>query len=391
MSAERMLSLALPINVKLPKDHKNEYPTDQKNEHPFEQSQFDAIQFMNKMYPDESSLEDLDTFMTVLKKQVRSLDADMYRTVRANGGAHARAKQDVVSAQAQMSELFAKIQDHSWNLELFAKIQDIQRKSDESENVVQEICRDIKKLDVAKKHLTGSITALRRLAMLESAVSAAATSRDQYKKCANLLEAINQLMEYFEQYNTSPKAVTEQLKDAVIDDFKILLGKADVPLSAENVDRLSAACLVVHAMNPKVRDQLVDWVCEKESNTYQAIFSASSEAGKLDKFERRYLWFKSRLDEKRDQFGLFPENWRVAQTVCLEFCTITKAHLARILSEEDAELRKDIGPLVKAVVATNKFEKDMAVLFGGGAAAVDEGGPSLVEEVRRGMAGVIVV
>ena len=36
--------------------------------------------------------------------------------------------------------------------------------------MVQEICRDIKKLDYAKKHLTHTITALRRLAMLISAV-----------------------------------------------------------------------------------------------------------------------------------------------------------------------------------------------------------------------------
>lgn len=56
-------------------------------------------------------------------------------------------------------------------MELFTKIRDIQRKSEESEAMVQEICRDIKKLDYAKKHLTNSITALRRLAMLTAAVT----------------------------------------------------------------------------------------------------------------------------------------------------------------------------------------------------------------------------
>ena len=35
--------------------------------------------------------------------------------------------------------------------------------------MVQEICRDIKKLDYAKRHLTTSITTLRRLSMLISA------------------------------------------------------------------------------------------------------------------------------------------------------------------------------------------------------------------------------
>lgn len=54
--------------------------------------------------------------------------------------------------------------------ELFAKINEIRRKAEQSEIMVQEICRDIKKLDYAKKHLTSTITALRRLAMLINAV-----------------------------------------------------------------------------------------------------------------------------------------------------------------------------------------------------------------------------
>ena len=38
---------------------------------------------------------------------------------------------------------------------------------------MQEICRDIKKLDYAKKHLTATITALRRLGMLGALCSVA--------------------------------------------------------------------------------------------------------------------------------------------------------------------------------------------------------------------------
>ena len=142
------------------------------------------------------------------------------------------------------------------------QVRDIQRKAEESEGMVQDICRDIKKLDFAKKHLTNTITALRRLAMLTAAVGGVcalpscrrclfvhvcsllwffprphtcpaappplhllvdATSapphpsvppsdleevagrRDQYKKCANLLEAVHQLMDYFQQYESIPK------------------------------------------------------------------------------------------------------------------------------------------------------------------------------------------
>ena len=66
-------------------------------------------------------------------------------------------RQDLSSATAAIDELFGKIND-------------IRRKAEQSEVMVQEICRDIRKLDYAKQHLTQSITALRRFAMLCNAV-----------------------------------------------------------------------------------------------------------------------------------------------------------------------------------------------------------------------------
>jgi hypothetical protein len=42
----------------------------------------------------------------------------------------------------------------------------MKEKAEQSEVMVQEICRDIRKLDFAKKHITTTITALHRLAML---------------------------------------------------------------------------------------------------------------------------------------------------------------------------------------------------------------------------------
>jgi len=49
---------------------------------------------------------------------------------------------------------------------LFTKMETIKVKAQQSEEMVTEITRDIKSLDYAKRHLTASITALRRLNML---------------------------------------------------------------------------------------------------------------------------------------------------------------------------------------------------------------------------------
>lgn len=50
--------------------------------------------------------------------------------------------------------------------DLHFKIIEIKKKADASEQMVQEICRDIRQLDVAQKHLTDTINALARLQTL---------------------------------------------------------------------------------------------------------------------------------------------------------------------------------------------------------------------------------
>lgn len=47
--------------------------------------------------------------------------------------------------------------------ELFTKVGEIKRKASESEQMVQEICRDIRDLDFAKRNLSTAIDALRKL------------------------------------------------------------------------------------------------------------------------------------------------------------------------------------------------------------------------------------
>nr|ADI46897.1 VPS53Af [Volvox carteri f. nagariensis] len=364
----------------------------------FDSEDFEPTKLINQLYPDESSLTDLDKFVTVLKKQIQQVDQEIFNAVRSQGGAHARARQDLTVAHGQIEELFTKIRD-------------IQRKSEESEVTVQEICRDIKKLDYAKKHLTNSITALRRLAMLTAAVTdleALCDRRDQYRKCANLVEAVHQLMEYFQQYEAISKvrsialrlaAVEAKLQYAVLNDFKILIGgpaNDGLKMPPENLERLATACLVVDVLGKEVQDQVMDWLCDREMSIYQSAFGgavgmmvgataaaddrgaavAAAHATRLDKFEQRFVWFRERLKEKREVWGVFPQHWKVPQMLCLTFCKITKAHLKRILSDEEAlaGLRSDVGPLLKAVVATNRFERDMAALFGGGGGRQGAGG-----------------
>lgn len=87
------------------------------------------------------------------------MDSEILSAVRAQSSGGVRARTNLTAARAAIEELFGRVRE-------------IQRKAEQSELMVQEICRDIKKLDYAKKHLTATITALRRLSMLVNAVGA---------------------------------------------------------------------------------------------------------------------------------------------------------------------------------------------------------------------------
>lgn len=51
---------------------------------------------------------------------------------------------------------------------------------------------------------------------------------------------------------------------------------------------------------------------------------------------------------------------------------LPQAAVKRLLSDNEEAVREDVGPLIKTVVATNKFEREMAAMFGGGAAQDDD-------------------
>lgn len=48
---------------------------------------------------------------------------------------------------------------------------------------------------------------------------------------------------------------------------------------------------------PQVRDQVMDWMCDREMNIYQMFSSQTMDVSKLDRFERRFHWWVMFLHE----------------------------------------------------------------------------------------------
>lgn len=156
--------------------------------------EFDAQEWVNRRFPDEASLAGLDKCIATTEAEVKDLDESVLDTVREQSTAGQLAARDISDAKDSIGDLHDKILE-------------IKRKAVASEQMVQEICRDIRQLDVAKRHLTNTIMTLARLKTLASAVEQLAehTRRRAYELAAPVLEAAIQLFTHFTDYRDVPK------------------------------------------------------------------------------------------------------------------------------------------------------------------------------------------
>ncbi|KAG2602721.1 hypothetical protein PVAP13_5KG704800 [Panicum virgatum] len=333
-----------------------------------------ALEYINQMFPTEASLSGVEPLMQKIQSEIRRVDASILAAVRQQSNSGTKAKEELAAATNAVQELVHKIHE-------------IKTKAEQSESMVQEICRDIKKLDCAKRHITTTITALHRLTMLVSAVEQlqVMASKRQYKEAAAQLEAVNQLCSHFEAYRDVPKItelrekfknIKKILKSHVFSDFSSL-GTGKETEDPMLLQQLSDACLVVDALEPSVREELVKNFCSKELTSYRQIFEGA-ELAKLDKTERRYAWIKRRLRSNEDTWKIFPPSW---------------AQLVDILN--NLKEKPDVATLLLAFQRTIEFEEELAEKFSGGTGTArnkesasddeEEGGEhnKIVSDIRR--------
>lgn len=338
-----------------------------------------ALEYINQMFPTEASLSGVEPLMQQIQSEIRHVDASILAAVRQQSNSGTKAKEDLAAATHAVQELMYKIHE-------------IKTKAGQSETMVQEICRDIKKLDFAKRHITTTITALHRLTMLVSAVEQlqVMASKRQYKEAAAQLEAVNQLCSHFEAYRDVPKIaelrekfknIKKILKSHVFSDFSSL-GTGKETEEANLLQLLSDACLVVDALEPSVREELVKNFCNKELTSYRQIFEGA-ELAKLDKTERRYAWIKRRLRTNEDVWKVFPPAWHVDYLLCIQFCKLTRLQLVDILNS--LKEKPDVGTLLLALQRTLEFEEELADKFGGNATSRDKdvGSDEEVDEAKN--------
>lgn len=132
--------------------------------------------------------------------------------------------------------------------------------------------------------------------------------------------------------------------------------------------KLSDSCLVVDALEPSVREELVNNFCSRELTSYEQIFEGA-ELAKLDKTERRYAWIKRRIRTNEEIWKIFPASWHVPYRLCIQFCKQTRKQVESILV--NMKEKPVVAILLLALQSTVEFEKELEKKFGGGVPTKD--------------------
>ena len=339
---------------------------------PLDATDFDVVDYLNAQFPSERSIPRLDPFIKDVTLQIASLDDEISRAVHAQAEAGARAARDIADARAAMAELEGKV-----GL--------IRSKAEESEAIVADICKDIKRLDRAKRNLQSTITALKRMHMLTSAVDQLrlAAGDGRYGESATLLEAVGHLLEYFAPYGDVPRiadlngevaAIRASLETEVRGAFEkaSLLSETSTLGDAGELDTIREACLVVDALGGSARDDQVKAFVDRQLAPYGDLFPRGGDASRLDDAERRFAWIRRVLRSLEQTYGAsLPRHWQVERRLVLGFVAATRDMFLEILSSGGEETRA-VAVVLKALQKSLVFEKEAQARFDERGRAVDE-------------------
>ena len=323
---------------------------------------YDPIDHLNALFSHPSTLSTVSTVSSRLRTYEYDLDSDLSALVATQTASDNDAVQRIQEAKADLAALFSRIEG-------------VRTRALETERTITEMTADIKRLDSTKKSLTLSMTALKRLQMLTTAYEQllSLSKSRQYRECAQLLQAVIQLMAHFKSYRsidqiaTLSKSVAEvqrELLEQVCEDFELAFARSEVQ---QKRGMLSEACMVIDALGDHARSRLVTWYCNTQLREYRQVFRGNDEAGSLDNISRRYSWFNRMLKTyDAEHAALFPATWRVNEILANSFCEGTrddfKGILQRPMRRTDGQ-PPDVNLLLSCLQETLDFEHSLERRF----------------------------
>ncbi|KAI9734370.1 MAG: Vacuolar protein sorting-associated protein 53 [Cirrosporium novae-zelandiae] len=323
---------------------------------------YDPLEHLNAIFSHPSTLGSVGRTSKALQTYQNQLDDDIAELVIQQSESDVESVQRIQEAKAELAELFAKVED-------------VRQRAQETERTITEMTADIKRLDNTKKNLALSMTALKRLQMLTTAYEQlrGLSKTRQYRECAQLLQAVIQLIGHFKSYRSIDQIamlsrnvsdLQRELLEQVCEDFEITFAKGEI---AQKRGMLSEACLVMDALGETARSRLITWYCNTQLREYRQVFRGNDEAGSLDNISRRFSWFRRMLKTYDEEHAaIFPPLWRVNEILATVFCEGTRDDFKSILEKT---MRKtdnqtlDVNLMLSCLQETLEFEHSLEKRF----------------------------
>ncbi|VDK73148.1 unnamed protein product [Litomosoides sigmodontis] len=311
-------------------------------------AEMDVVDQINALFPTEQSLSQLDSVMHSIEDEMVDLDCQLAKLVETHGKTGIEGDQALREAYAAMKDLEERVRT-------------VCLKTQSSESVVQEMTRDIKQLDVAKRNLISSLKALHHLQILLTGVHSLGSWIDQhrYGDIASQLPAILNVLQLFGPYMEVEhiKNVAEQL-ERLKQRLAIQL-VADLKHSFQTRALNSSVtdmCRVASSLDSAIREDFCKWFIEHQLSEYIVLYGESESIAWIDKIDLRYRWFVQKLTEfeRTGLMKVFPADWDMGRRLTLGYCNLTREMLERMMSRRWLEL--DYKILAHAINHTIMFE-----------------------------------
>jgi len=338
----------------------------------------DPIDFLNRHHTSEQILvQQLPGLREAVTDRMGRLDDRISNALQRQSETAAWTRRHVQDSKASVEALVNRI--HL-----------VQEKASQSEMAVLEITRDMKRMDLAKKHLQRTITTLKRLLMLIHAVeqlrlACLQTPFADYKTAAHLVDATRLLLKHFDAYTNKVEPMIrlsqkvndlqEHLRLGLIRGFRIaylsvqetIAVEADVakkggkflppidlaahgapPVMSPSV--MEGGVLLMDALGHDQRRRFIIQFCQDQLKAYKQSFqpvqkgrneqkrvssfkvleNPEPEPGPifgLDSVENRFVWFRDRVTQINQQFPkVFPPYWNMQYSLCRHFLVLVRMY-----------------------------------------------------------------
>lgn len=331
----------------------------------FDDPNFDVIDCINKQFPNEQSLSNIEEHISNIREKIKQHDDEISLAVRG---------QTIIERDGR-DEL-----DRATNIisELMQRIHDMKSQAKKSEQTVNEITCDIKQLDNAKRNLTSAVTMLNNLHILVESVEKLEEiyKKNEYRQVASILAGIKDVMKQFSNYKHIPQInflsneidkLCESIADRINFDFKRLfeVPTAKNSMNKEDIKLIAEACLVVSILGDETLDNLIKWLLALQLTEYGALFKDHQiQMSSLFSVDKRYSWLKKHLLEFEEKYGfLFPPPWQMSERMAVQFCIMTHDSLNRVMTNNPNEVK--LESLMHAISKTVAFETLLSKRFSG--------------------------